>query len=155
MEFNPLFIAVSQASISAIRPGGNIITCALRHGPTTANAARVLFHSTWPGTTSMPSNYVTWHCREVTSSHGSRSMAWYTLPMPCAFGHKSMVNFFTHGFASHKGFPPPMILKDNKFLYNYGPSSRRPSVYLQWTAQCITLGVPSSCQFHLVNINRC
>ena len=39
MEFNPLSIAVSLASISDIRPGGNIITCALRHGPTTANVA--------------------------------------------------------------------------------------------------------------------
>ena len=116
---------------------------------------RVLSHSTWLGTTSMPSNYAAWHCKEGTSLNGSRSMALCISPMPCVFGHKSMVNSFTHGFASHKGFPPPMILKDNKFLYNYGPSSRRPSVYLQWTAQCIIFGVPFSCQFHLANINRC
>ena len=102
----------------------------------------------------MPSNHVTWPCKEVTSSHGSRSMAWYILPMPCAFGHMSMVSFFTHGFASHKGFLPPMILKVSKFSYNYEPSSRRPSVYLQWTAQYITLGVPSNWQFHLANINK-
>ena len=103
----------------------------------------------------MPSNHVTWPCKEVTSSHGSRSMAWYILSMPCAFGHMSMVSFFTHGFASHKGSLPPMILKVSKFLYNYEPSSRRPSVYLQWTAQYITLGVPSNWQFHLANINKC
>ena len=103
----------------------------------------------------MPSNYVTWPCYEVTSSHGSRSMAWYTLSMLCAFDHMSMVSFFTHGFASHKGFPPPITLKDSKFSSNYEPLSRRPSVYSQWTAQYITLAVPSNWQFHLANINKC
>ena len=42
MEWSPSLIAVSQARIPVLRPGGSIITCASRHGPTTANAAHLI-----------------------------------------------------------------------------------------------------------------
>ena len=61
----------------------------------------------------------------------------------------------THGSASRKGSPRPMISKDNESFFSYGPSSRRLSMFSQWIAQCIILGAPFSCRFHLANINRC
>ena len=66
-----------------------------------------------------------------------------------------MANFSIHGFGSPEVLPLPMILKGNKSSYSYAPSSRRPSVFLRWTAQYIILGVPSNWQFPLDNINRC
>ena len=54
-----------------------------------------------------------------------------------------------------RGVAAAYDLEGQQILIHYAPSSRRPSVFLRWTAQYIILGVPSNWQFPLANINRC
>ena len=64
----------------------------------------------------MPSNYAARRCKEVTSLNGSHSMALCTLPMPCVFGHKSMIDLLHTWLRLSQGVSAAYDLEGQRIL---------------------------------------